>query len=90
MCRDADGCHVSTEGGLSCVGSCPYLGSCGESFGVNPDGTVDACCWCEVGYESPIPAASEWGLIVTWLLVMVAGTIMFRGRALRTAAYAAR
>ena len=52
-------------------------------FGADGDGVPDECDNCP-GYDDaepcPIPAVSDWGLIITSLLLLAGGTIVIARR----------
>ncbi len=51
----------------------------GTSFDLNENSIPDEC-------EEPVPTVSVWGLMVMSLVLMMAGTILFRRRCRHTAA----
>ncbi len=82
---DCNGNGVPDECDLDCGttgGSCD-VGGCGQGSDADGDGVPDECDNCP-GFDDaepcPIPAVSDWGLIITSLLLLSGGTVLIARR----------
>ena len=71
-CLDDGSCQNLTEDACAMIAGSSFRGAGTSCLGDNDDSGKDDAC------DDPIPAVSDWGVLVLTLLLLTAGTVLFR------------
>ena len=72
-CLDDGSCQNLTEDACAMIAGSSFRGAGTSCLGDNDNSGEDDAC------DDPIPAVSDWGVLVLTLLLLTSGTLLFRG-----------